>query len=216
MKSWSASGFSETDARLLCDHPLAMDMGLSQQNCAALIAFLALMHKWNRVYNLTAVRDPQQMIGRHLLDSLSVAPFIAGQRVLDVGTGPGLPGIPLAVAQADKSFVLLDSRQKKTRFVAQAIIELGLPNVEVVTSRIEDYEPGKTFDTVVSRAFTRVTEFVSLTRRLCGPGGRLVLMKGVFPHKELGTLQDEYAKIEVHPVNVPGLDVQRHIVVIQV
>ncbi len=200
------------------DLPVLLARGLEQmglplpaQTQAKLIAYLALLTKWNRVYNLTAVRDPVQMVMRHLLDSLSVAPYIKGSRVLDVGTGAGLPGIPLALALPDVQFVLLDSNRKKTRFVTQAVADLGLSNVTVEACRIEDYA-GEPFDTVISRAFSELIDMLTATDRLCRAGGVMLAMKGEYPAQELAVVPECYAAATVHPLIVPGLDAQRHVV----
>lgn len=189
-----------------------MNLPLSPQTQAKLLAYLALLAKWNRVYNLTAVRDPAQMVVRHLLDSLSVAPYIKGLRVLDVGTGAGLPGIPLALALPDVQFVLLDSNRKKTRFVTQAVADLGLSNVTVEACRIEAYRPGEPFDTVISRAFSELVDMLTATDRLCRAGGAMLAMKGEYPAQELAATPECYAAATVHPLIVPGLDAKRHVV----
>lgn len=180
-----------------------------------LLSYVALLTKWNRVYNLTAVRRPEQMVTRHVLDSLAVLPYLNGPRVLDVGTGAGLPGLPLAALREDCSFVLLDSNRKKTRFVTQAVSELELGNVEVVTARVEDYRPQTQFDTIVSRAYATVSEFLSATRHVCAPGGVFLAMKGVYPVAELEGLPEGFALTAVEPLRVPGLDAERHLVMVR-
>ena len=180
-----------------------------------LLAYVGLLVKWNRVYNLTAVRDPAEMVTRHLLDSLSVARYIRGSRVLDVGSGAGLPGIPLALAKPEWQFVLLDSNRKKTRFITQSCIELGLANVSVETSRIEDYCPQILFNTVISRAFSELSVMLVATGRLCCPEGVMLAMKGEYPAAELATLTESAPGFVVRGVDalqVPGLDAQRHVV----
>ena len=150
-----------------------------------LVAYLTLLERWNRAYNLTAVRDPDAMVVRHLLDSLSILPWLEGPRVLDVGSGAGLPGIPLAIARPDCEFCLLDSNGKRTRFLTQVAAELRLPQENEVRARVEDYRPGTPFNSVVSRAFATLAELVADAGRLCAPTGRLLAMKGVFPDDEL-------------------------------
>ena len=177
-----------------------------------LLDYIALLGKWNRVYNLTAVRDPVEMVPLHLLDSLAVAPHLHGVRILDVGSGPGLPGIPLAAILPELRFTLLDSNGKKTRFMQQAAIELGLSNVDVVHARVENYHPPEGFDTVISRAFASIADFVSLAGPLCRQGGRLLAMKGRYPEDELAGLPAGFKVAAVHALRVPGLDSERHLV----
>src|ERR1022692_295890 len=185
---------------------------------AKLAQYVALLDKWNRTHNLTAIRDPEQMVTHHLLDSLAVLAHLPGQerlRVLDIGSGGGLPGIPLAIAKRDWRVVLLDSNHKKAVFLRQAVIELGLANVEVCAERVQDYEPYLLFDVVISRAFSDLATFATLGRRMVAPGGRLVAMKGLFPHEELAQLPSDVVITEVPAIHVPGLDVQRHLVIME-
>lgn len=177
-----------------------------------LTAYLALLERWNRAYNLTAVRDPEAMVIRHLLDSLSILPWLDGPRILDVGSGAGLPGIPLAIVRPDCEFYLLDSNGKRTRFLTQVVAELQLPNVHVVRSRVEDYQPAASFNSVVSRAFATLADMVADAGRLCAPEGRLLAMKGVFPDDELACLPSGYQVTGVYPLHVPSLDAERHLV----
>ena len=178
-----------------------------------LLKFLQYLEKWNRTYNLTAVRDPEQMVPRHLLDSLSVLPYLQGSRVLDIGTGAGLPGIPLALARPALAFTLLDSNAKKTRFVTQAIHELGLKNVQVVQERVEKFHSPEKFDTLIARAFASIPDMLAASRHLCAANGRFLLMKGVFPQEELAAVTDGY-QAEVTALHVPGLDAARHLVIV--
>ena len=191
----------------------AQQLTLSPAQCARLLDYVQLLVKWNQVYNLTAIRNPRDMITRHLLDSLAVIPFIKGPRVLDVGTGAGLPGIPLAIALPDLQFVLLDSVAKKTRFIVQAAGELGLGNVVVKTQRVEKYHSLDLFDTVISRAFSSIAGFVTVAGPLCrSDGGVLVAMKGRYPQEELSALPPGYALKDITRLAVPGLDEERHVV----
>jgi len=185
---------------------------LPADGTSRLLAFVQLLEKWNRAFNLTAVRDPAQMVTRHLLDSLAVLPFLEGKQVVDVGSGAGLPGIPLALACHERRFVLLDSNGKKTRFLTQAVTELGLTNVEVVRSRAEDYRPEQLFDTVISRAFASLAATVHAAGHLCGPHGILLVMKGVYPGDELEDLPPTMSLRAVHRLDVPGLAAERHLV----
>ena len=179
-----------------------------------LLAFVRLLAKWNAAYNLTAVRDPEEMITRHLLDSLVLLPYLQGPRVLDIGTGPGLPGIPLAIARPDCFFTLLDANAKKTRFVTQAVGELGLKNVDVVQDRVENYRPEQKFDTLVTRAFSSIADMLENAHHLCAPGGRFLAMKGVYPEAELAAIPADYAVSEVVALAVPGLEAARHLVIV--
>ena len=189
-----------------------LDLQLPEGAYIRLAAYLVLLERWNRAYNLTAVREPEAMVIRHLLDSLSILPWLAGPRVLDVGSGAGLPGIPLAIAQPEYEFCLLDSNGKRTRFLMQATAELHLSNVSVVRSRAEDYRPATLFNSVVSRAFATLAELAVDAGRLCAPTGRLLAMKGVFPDDELARLPSAYQVVGVYPLRVPHLDAERHLV----
>ncbi|MEJ2513862.1 MAG: 16S rRNA (guanine(527)-N(7))-methyltransferase RsmG [Gammaproteobacteria bacterium] len=177
----------------------------------ALADYVGLLDHWNRAYNLTAVRQPKDMVARHLLDSLAVLPFIGAGPVLDVGTGAGLPGLVLALAHREQPFVLLDASGKKTRFVEHAARQLGLDNVSVVRERVEDYRPGEEFPTVISRAFASLEAFASAAGHLVGPGGRLLAMKGELPESELADLPAGWRLCGVHRLQVPGLDARRHL-----
>lgn len=191
------------------------DMGLDLPPPAVekLLSFLQLLDKWNQAYNLTAVRDPEQMVSRHLLDSLSVLPWLHGPRVLDIGSGAGLPGIPLALARPDIEFTLLDSNAKKTRFITQALHELGLKNVAVAQERVEKFHPAEKFDTLIARAFASIPDMLAASRHLCAPHGRFLIMKGVFPQEELAAVTDGY-RSEVKALTIPGLDAARHLVIL--
>lgn len=182
-------------------------------NAAVLLSdYLALLARWNRAYNLTAVHDPAQMVTRHVLDSLAVLPFLQGSRVVDVGSGAGLPGIPLAVARPEARFVLLDSNSKKTRFLHQVAASLQLANVEVVHARVQAYRPALRFSSVISRAFASLADFINEAGHLCAPDGRLLAMKGTYPAEELARLPTGFRMVEVIPLQVPGLAAERHLV----
>ncbi len=190
---------------------IRLDLALDAAQIRDLLAFLALLRKWGETYNLTAIREPLAMVDRHLLDSLAVAPFLAGEAVLDVGTGAGLPGIPLAIALRQKRFVLLDSSAKKIRFVKQVILTLGLKNVQAEAMRVEEYVPAQGFDVVLARAFAGLDVMQALTRRLLRPGGRLLALKGRLPVDEMARLQ-QAEMLRVHPLSVPGLEAERHLI----
>lgn len=195
----------------LCE--LRLELPASVQ--ARALDYLTLLEKWNRVYNLTGVRDPREMVTRHLLDSFAIIPFVAGPRVLDIGTGAGLPGIPLALALPDMGFVLLDSSAKKVQFVRQVVTKLDLENVTVVCQRTQQYTPTARFDTVVTRALASIKEILTMARTLCTRGGRVLIMKGVFPTEELAEMPGGYEIVQVVPLRVPGLRARRHLVHIE-
>ena len=198
----------------------ALGLTLPEGAESKLLDYLALLDKWNRVYNLTAVRDVERMVSHHLLDSLAAVPYFQGGcpdliRVLDVGSGGGLPGIPLAIARPELQVTLIDSIAKKTAFLLQAKAELGLVNVQVVTGRVEDFKPETKFDVITSRAFSDLKEFVTLTRHLLGPAGRWLAMKGLMPHEEIVSLPD-WARVSAnHALAVPGLEASRHLIVLE-
>lgn len=176
-----------------------------------LAAYLSLLHKWNQTYNLTAVRDLDAMVGRHILDSLAVLPWVHGPRVLDVGTGPGLPGIPLALANPDLHVVLLDSNGKKIRFLQEVKRQLSLQNVEVKHLRVEDYQPDQGFDTVVTRAFSSIQTMLTCTKHVLQPHGKWLAMKGLSPDDELHGIQYPYC---IKTYTVPGVQGQRCCVIL--
>ncbi len=176
-----------------------------------LLTLLDELTRWNRAYNLTAVRERGEMITHHLLDSLSVLPALAGQRVLDVGTGPGFPGLVLALVDPHRDYTLLDSNGKKIRFVEHALRTFALRNARAVQSRVEDYRPPSGFDTVIGRAYAPAPRFAASCRHLLAPGGELLMMKGRHPAEELRPLAGEWL-IEVDAVEVPGLHEVRHLV----
>lgn len=199
----------------------ALGLSLSQQQQQQqLLDYIALLDKWNKVYNLTAVREPERMLGLHILDSLSMVPHLGqAKTVLDVGTGGGLPGICIAVARPDLNVVMLDSLQKKTTFVRQAIGALGLTNASVVCERVEAFRPAQPFDVVTSRAFAELSDFVKGAGHLMRSGGRMLAMKGVYPHDEIARAfsspEASHKVVDVHTLNVPQVDGQRHLVVIE-
>jgi 16S rRNA (guanine527-N7)-methyltransferase len=193
----------------------ALGLDLPSDAKARLLAYLALLDKWNRVHNLTAVREPDKMVSHHLLDSLAVLPFFESGRVLDVGSGGGLPGIPLAIARPDLDITLIDSIAKKTAFLMQAKAELGLGNLHVATGRVEEFKPETGFDLITSRAFSDLNDFVTLTRHLLAPGGRWLAMKGLYPHEEIAALPTWIRLAAAHELNIPGLDATRHLIILE-
>lgn len=193
---------------------VGLGLTLANSQIEILTEFLSLLSRWNRTYRLTAVTDPEDMVARHLLDSLSVLPYVRGTRVLDVGSGPGLPGIPLAVARPDWQFVLLDSNGKKTRFMTHAVGRFGLTNVNVIKARVEDYADDIGFDTVISRAFSSMSDFVRLAGHLCGPGGGLLAMKGRLREEELADIPPGWQVVDTPKLVVPGIAGERHLVVL--
>jgi len=193
----------------------ALGLSLPADAEAKLLAYLALLAKWNRVYNLTAVRDADRMVSHHLLDSLAAVPYFQGETVLDVGSGGGLPGVPLAIARPELQVTLIDSIAKKTAFLLQAKAELGLTNLSVVTGRVEDFRPETGFDVVTSRAFSDLKEFVTLTRHLLGPGGHWLAMKGLYPHEEIALLPAGVRVSADYALVIPGLEASRHLIVLE-
>nr|WP_237113345.1 16S rRNA (guanine(527)-N(7))-methyltransferase RsmG [Pseudohongiella spirulinae] len=197
-----------------------LDLTLSDAQQQTLLDYVALLDKWNKAYNLSAVRDPLQMISRHLLDSLTVAPCLAeiqadtqhSLSVLDVGTGAGLPGIPLAICYPDIKFILLDSNGKKTRFLFQVKTMLSLDNIQVENTRIERYQCPEQIDIVVSRAFASLSDFVLGCEHLCQPHTRLLAMKGLYPEQELADLPSHWRLQQASAVQVPDTEGERHII----
>jgi 16S rRNA (guanine527-N7)-methyltransferase len=199
--------------QILADGLAAQGMTLPQETQQRLLVYLALLAKWNKVHNLTAVRDPEEMVKLHLLDSLAVLPHLSSGNLLDVGSGAGLPGIPIALARPELKVTVLDSSHKKATFLRQAKGELGLDNLDVVCARVEEYQPEQKFDQVISRAFSDISEFVKLTAHLLSADGVWLAMKGVHPYDELAQLGD--LSVEVVPLTVSGLDAQRHLVILK-
>lgn len=202
------------DRACLRDGAARMGIALNSEQEESLLHYLALLLKWNKVYNLISRRANDNLVALHLLDSLSVLPYINGPSVVDVGSGAGLPGIPLAIMSPDCHFTLLDSNSKKGGFRTQAAIELGLKNVTVVSARAEEFQPEQRFDQVISRAFATITDMLAVAGHLATPGGRFLAMKGLYPHEELVELPAEYRLQKVHTLEVPSLGAERHLAIV--
>ena len=195
---------------------LALD--LTENQIEKLASYIDLLLKWNKAYNLTAIRDPEEMVVKHLLDSLAIVPHIDQSPLLDVGTGPGLPGIPLAITRPELDITLLDSNGKKTRFLTQAKVQLGLDNVTVIHGRVEqavaDQKTDQRFQIVTSRAFASLSDMVTLARDTLAENGRFIAMKGIIPEDEMAVLP-EWAKVEnIIPLQVPNLEAERHLIIL--
>jgi len=200
-------GRESTFADVLAQGCLDINYPLESSKISLLLDYLELLIKWNSTYNLSAIRDPDQMLYKHLLDSLSVAPFVEGslaKHFIDVGTGAGLPGIPLAICYEDKQFTLLDSAGKKTRFLQQVVHTLGLKNVKVVNTRVESYVPEQGYDVVISRAFASLMDMIQWCKHLLTPDGQFWAMKGVFPQDELSDVEKHYMVESCSKLQVPG------------
>jgi len=207
-----AAGLAELEGRT--PGGLALPAGAAGR----LEAYLALLAKWNRTYNLTAIREPERMVTHHLLDSLAVLPHLPAAstlRLLDVGSGGGVPGIPLAIARPNWQVTMVDSNHNKCAFIRQAAIEIALANVTVVAARVEEYRPDALFDVVISRAFSDLATFAETSARHLAPGGRLVAMKGVYPDEELAQLPPGLRVIAAPALVVPGLDAERHLIIME-
>jgi 16S rRNA (guanine527-N7)-methyltransferase len=202
-----------TQAALLAAGVAEMGLVVSRETQEKLLQYLSLLNKWNKVYNLTAVRDPLEMVTLHLLDSLSVLPFVNSKSLLDVGSGGGLPGIVLAICKPELQVTTIDTVQKKTIFMRQVKGELGLDNLTVVHARVENYQPAEKVEAIISRAFSEITLFIKLTKHLLVENGQWLAMKGQVPTDELKNLALKSNKII--PLKVAGLDAERHLVIIE-
>jgi 16S rRNA (guanine527-N7)-methyltransferase len=202
-----------TQAALLAAGVAEMGLDVSSEAQQKLLQYLSLLNKWNKVYNLTAVRDPLEMVTLHLLDSLSVLPYIKAKNLLDVGSGGGLPGIVLAICKPELQVTTIDTVQKKAIFMRQVKGELGLSNLEVVHARVENFKPVEKFEAIISRAFSEIALFVKLTQHLLADNGQWLAMKGLAPMDELKNLQKKSNKII--PLKVAGLKAERHLIIIE-
>lgn len=192
-----------------------LGVDLTEAQHEKLLGYLALLIKWNKAYNLTAVRDPDEMVSRHLLDSLSVVPFVQGERQLDVGSGGGMPGIPLAILFPDMKVTCLDSNGKKTRFLTQVKLELKLDNLEVIHSRAEAFKPQVPFTGIISRAFSSLEDFTQWTRHMGDKETRWLAMKGLHPADELVALPADFHLESAQALAVPGCQGQRHLLILR-
>lgn len=189
----------------------ALALDVSEERQVKLVAYVELIAKWNKAFNLTSVREPGEMISRHILDSLAILPYLKGDSLLDVGTGAGLPGIPVAILKPEMAVTLLDSNSKKTRFLQQAKAELKLENITVIHSRVEEADLPK-FDLVTARAFSTIDDIIDLAGRHCDDAGCLVLMKGLYPQEELQAVTNGFSLQDIQSLDVPGCEGQRHLV----
>ena len=185
---------------------------LSDQAVDQLIHYLQMIPTWNRVFNLTSITEPREMVYLHIIDSLLTAPFVSGSRCLDVGSGAGLPGIPLAVINPEQQWLLLDKNNKKTRFMTQAIAELGLKNARAIHTRAEDFIPDDCFDSILSRAYATLALFIKTTRHLICKNGTFIALKGKYPQDEITELAGLAGEVRVTPVTMHGMTLDRHIV----
>ncbi|EPA8368427.1 16S rRNA (guanine(527)-N(7))-methyltransferase RsmG [Vibrio fluvialis] len=191
------------------------DLEVSEHQREQLVGYVELLNKWNKAYNLTSVRDPMEMMVKHILDSIVVSPLLVGERFIDVGTGPGLPGIPLAIMNPEKNFVLLDSLGKRIRFIKQVLHELKIANVTPVQSRVEDYDGEEGFDGVLSRAFASITDMVEWCHHLPRPHtGVFLALKGLLPQEEIAQLPEWCSVTDIKALNVPELEGERHLVIL--
>jgi 16S rRNA (guanine527-N7)-methyltransferase len=205
---------AEADTRsLLVAGMTALGLENSGRRAGLLLAYLDLLARWNRAYNLTAVQEEADQVVRHLLDSLAVAHLLTGERFMDVGSGAGLPGLPLAIVYPQRSWALVDASAKRVRFLRHAVARLGLENVECVHARVEDYEAAEAFDTVLSRAYASLADFAGSAGCHCAADGCLAAMKGRLPEEELAGLPPGWRVTGLHRLTVPGLDAERHLVV---
>ena len=179
-----------------------------------LVEYVLLLHKWNQIHNLTSIRDPFQMLSKHIIDSLAVSPYLQGPNILDVGTGAGLPGLPLALTHPQYRFALLDSNGKKTRFLTHVIQTLMIANVDIIPLRVEKYHPKNCFNSIVSRAFSQLNEFLDKTRHLCCENGIFLAMKGQYPAEEIAAIDADFKLLDTKDLQIAGLDQKRHLLII--
>jgi 16S rRNA (guanine527-N7)-methyltransferase len=192
----------------LRENNIALDEGVQQK----LVQYLELMLTWNRVFNLTSITDPREMVYLHIMDSLAILPYLHGNHLLDVGTGAGLPGIPLAIVNPETHWTLLDKNNKKTRFLTQAAAELNLTQVKVIHSRSEEFHPAQCFDSIISRAYSSLAIFLETTRHLLAANGQWLAMKGKYPEDEINDIPDGFRIFDIKRLAIKGMDAERHLV----
>lgn len=190
-------------------------LNLSEHQLKQLVAYVQLLDKWNSAYNLTSIRDPKEMLVKHIVDSLVVAPYVQGSRIIDVGTGPGLPGVPLAIALPEKKFTLLDSLGKRIRFLNHVKMQLKLSNIEPLQSRVEEHELEGGYDAVLSRAFASMTDMVNWCKHLPHEKGQFLAMKGALAQEEIAALPNFVKVVDSYPLSVPTLNAERYLVVLE-
>ncbi len=198
-------------SRHLADGINQLNLNIDDKKQVLLLAYLEQLAKWNKTYSLSGIKEPARMVSIHLLDSLSVLPFINGESILDVGTGAGLPGMPIAISQPNKKISLLDSNGKKTRFLFQASTQLNMKNVDVINDRVENYQSQFGFDIILSRAYSSLAQFITQTRHLLGEKSKLLAMKGHYPQTELAGLPNDFKLHNVHELQIPGEAGARHL-----
>jgi 16S rRNA (guanine527-N7)-methyltransferase len=202
----------ESEREMLVEGALKIGIGLQAAQTESLLRLVDELELGNAQFNLTAIRDRPGMLRKHVLDSLTLAPYLRGERVADVGAGAGFPGLVLAIVNPLRRFTLIEATGKKARFVAQAAERIGCGNAQVVHSRAENYRPAELFDTVTARALASLTDFAAFAGHLCAPGGRLLAMKGKLPENEMSALRGSFRVSAVHRLHVPGLDDERHLI----
>ncbi|MFI4889473.1 MAG: 16S rRNA (guanine(527)-N(7))-methyltransferase RsmG [Steroidobacterales bacterium] len=200
------------ERRLLVDGAAELGVAISGAQQTATLQLVDALEAGNAQFNLTAIRDREGMLRKHVLDSLSLQPFLHGQRIADIGTGAGFPGLPLAIVNPGRQFTLVEATGKKARFVVQTAAMLGLTNTEVVNRRAEDYRPPQPFDTVIARALASIDAFIAFAGHLCAPDGRLLAMKGKRPDEEIAAMPRGFRVLAVHRLRVPGLPDERHLI----
>ena len=201
-----------TPVATLAEGVEGLGLTLPPEASRKLLAYVELLAKWNRTYNLTAIREPERMVSHHLIDSLAVLPFLPAGSLVDVGAGGGLPGIPLAIARPDLRVTLNDSNHKKGAFMQQAVIDLGLKNADVYVGRAENWRPATLFDGAISRAFAELADFIGACRHLVKPGGFFAAMKGLYPHEEIAKLPKGVRFEKAFKLAVPCVEGERHLV----